>query len=699
MIKLPIVKEEIMSPITHRLLTALAVGSMAVAVAALVPAARADDAPEGSVALTALTGPQGGTLTVAAPTGVRAFEHVHVRMVAPDGATPEQAANQILNAKDVDVVDGFATLDLGPLARGTAVTADVHVREQKPPRTRILRGEGVAKLRPDLTVASVHAPEQTLSTRAIDVVADIEELNTDTGAKATLTLMLGPTPLAEPKPVTVGAGGTRTVTFEGVKLETPMTAALTVRVEDAAPYETDASNNARSRTVEVTENELVRANVLVDALGGYGAQFNQHVYAPVTNPPAASLPGMEEKVKALEPQLVRIFYNDDFEERQPNRVRNLASFVDTVQLAQESGATINITYQAVNVAKTKPVEAMTTFAAVLERLVKIEGYTNVRWVTVANEPNSTSLTMAEYEALNRALDAQLIARGLRGQIRMMGGDLVSTSQRAWFAYIAANMNDLFDAYSVHIYWDYWNTPFFKETRLKDVRRIVTEELPAAARKPTYVMEFGVRGKSFPGKPNVESGYWEDGTDIARTNIAAFQQLWFDLAAAQLGFTGSVKWDAYWGRYHSTYNSLYSLIGPASEGWPLFPGYHATNLLLQTTARGWQVLQVGPWEENDWKFGITDAAEKELAAYAGDAGQLTLMGLDSRGRDLNTVSSESPEYSIGGLPANTEFGLALWNATGDGTNSIAGTVTTNAAGVARFDVPLHAAFALTTVPVS
>ena len=136
-----------------------------------------------------------------------------------------------------------------------------------------------------------------------------------------------------------------------------------------------------------------------------------------------------------------------------------------------------------------------------------------------------------------------------------------------------------------------------------------------------------------------------------------------------------------------------------EGWPLFPGYHATNLLLQTTARGWQVLQVGPWEEDDWKVGVIDQAEKELTAYAGPGGQLTLMGLDSRGRDLNTVSPESPEYSIGGLPANTQFGLALWNATGDGKNSIAGTVTSNAAGVARFQVPLQAAFALTNVPVS
>ena len=34
------------------------------------------------------------------------------------------------------------------------------------------------------------------------------------------------------------------------------------------------------------------------------------------------------------------------------------------------------------------------------------------------------------------------------------------------------MNDVFDAYSVHVYWDYWNTPFCMEYRLKDVRKIV-----------------------------------------------------------------------------------------------------------------------------------------------------------------------------------------------------------------------------------
>jgi hypothetical protein len=79
-------------------------------------------------------------------------------------------------------------------------------------------------------------------------------------------------------------------------------------------------------------------------------------------------------------------------------------------------------------------------------------------------------------------------------------------------------------------------------------------------------------------------------------------------------------------------------------------------------------------------------------------QLTLMGLEMRGRLLNTASDETPSYSIGGLTPSTRLNLAIWNANGDGRTSAATEITTSAAGVARFEVPLQAAFALTTVDV-
>ena len=153
--------------------------------------------------------------------------------------------------------------------------------------------------------------------------------------------------------------------------------------------------------------------------------------------------------------------------------------------------------------------------------------------------------------------------------------------------MAANMNDIVDAYSVHIYWDYWNTPFFMEFRLKDVRKIVTEELPAETRKPTYVMEFGVRGVGpFAGQADARVGLLAKTapTSLGPTSPRS-SSCWFDLATVQLGFTGSVEVGRILGEYNASYNSSYCTIGPAAEGWPLFPTYHALRLLLPDDAAG------------------------------------------------------------------------------------------------------------------
>lgn len=651
------------------------------------------DAPY-SMQLRALTGPQGAdlTLAVAASAGcadVAALKKVQLKTFAADGSLDD-----VRNLDDVPAPGGVAGLELGQLERSRRIEADVLVQTGTPPRTYVLRGEATTRLRPDLVVAAVRAPLQTLTTRPVDVQAEIAELNGDTGATATVTLLWGPSVLGTAA-VTVAAGGRASASFAGVALTTAAPVELSVLVSDVSPAETDVTNNGRGATVDVTAHELARSRVLVPSLGGYGAQLDQHVYAAVTPAPPGSLPGLEEKVKELEPQLVRIFFNED----QERDAGQLASFVETVELAHEAGATINITYQTAARAKLQPDRYMGEFAALLDDLVRTRGLTGVRWVTVQNEVNATAVTFDQYDALYRALDAHLSARGLRDHVRLMGGDLVRDKQRIWFQFMAEDMNDVLDAYSVHIYWNYWDTAFM-ESRLRDVRQIVSQELPPAAQKPVYVTESGVRGiQSLPGKPAIQPGYWADGTQLNRTNIAAFQQLWFDLASAQLGFTGAVKWDAYWGKYNPGYNAFYYMIGAPEEGWPLFPTYHATRLLLQTTQRGWQVLGLDPWTSDDWALGEADGPEQELTAYAGPDGELTLMGLDTRGASLNAASPETSSYSIGGLPPSTAFTLAVWNASASGENAVGGTVATNAAGVARFEVPLHAAFALTTVPVS
>ena len=100
----------------------------------------------------------------------------------------------------------------------------------------------------------------------------------------------------------------------------------------------------------MTEHELpTPSEVLFPSLGGYGAQFNNHLYAPITPTPHDGYGDVEDKVKELEPQLVRIFYNDNWDGnwngKFPGWPQNYDSFVRVVQLAQDAGATIDISFQ------------------------------------------------------------------------------------------------------------------------------------------------------------------------------------------------------------------------------------------------------------------------------------------------------------------------------------------------------------------
>jgi hypothetical protein len=694
-----------------------------VVVGAAPPTARSDDAPlcpkDGAYTMTlrALTGPADTELRigVAAAPGcgaVTTVRHVQIKI-------HELSGNHVAvkNLNDVAVTDGAALVTLDRIDRGRRIEVQSQVKTGTQAETLVLDGNATAMLRPDLTVTSVQAPLQTLTTRAIDVLAEVGEVKGDTGATAHVTLAGTIGPVAAPVDVTVPAGGHVSVTFPGVVLSMPAATELRVIVSDTAPVEYDIANQSRATKVEVTKHELVSSRLLVPSLGGYGYQFNGHLYAPITNPPPATLLDLESKVKALEPQLVRIFYNDNWEanadKSHPEWAQNLESFKDVVELANDSGASIVIDYQSVTYARTNPTLWMGRFADVLQDLVQTRGLTNVRWAVIGNEPNSTSLPLTTYEALYRALDAQLVTRGLRTQIGLVGGDLVQLTEgtasghRAWFDYMATHMNDVIDAWSEHIYWNYWDH-FRMEQRLKDVSYLVHTELPESARKPTFILEYGVRGMNACGtETTVTAAYYNDPpacTELRRMSLAGFQKVWFTVTSAQLGFDGASNWDLFWSIYDRGKNQQsYWTIGPPEENWALYPSYYAAQLLDQTTARGWQVLAVDPVMRDDeatrYDDPYPDELEQELTAYHGPDGQLTLVGLDTRGGELIAPTGESSAYSVGGLPPFTTFTLALWNGTGDGTNSVVDTITTTGAGVARFDVPLQAAFVLTTVPVS
>jgi hypothetical protein len=508
---------------------------------------------------------------------------------------------------------------------------------------------------------------------------------------------------------------------------------------------------------------------LVPFLMGFGAQFNQNVFVPIakTEPgrisgaPEGSFADLEEKVVDLAPQFVRVFFEPG--QSPPPGPSGLVgsstldSLIRTVNLARKAGATILVTLAGGDLppaanegekaaspapdpsATSEPAKwqaGLSWFAEVLEQLVTPQPTMSL-WVTLENEPNTPgderNVTPENVGEAYRYLDTILIDKGLRSKepggeqrVRYMGGDLVENDQAAWFEYMAEDMADLFDAYSVHIYWNYWDTARFIE-RLAGVQAIL-ESLPEGGRKPVLVTEHGLRGyfgwptRSDEAKlaasydellqPAPSSGFFVPATGtsgtietgialqspwlpIEQTNIAAFQTAWFQIQAAQTGFAGMSKWDCYWGMYDLDQQAFYAIGPPAPVGagevlkWPVYPMYYLLWLFSHTTEVGWNVVAVDPTAQ-------APASTTHLAAFAGPNAGLTVIGLDERGSAINDVSDETVSYTIGGLPAGT-FNLILWNANGDGKLTSRELDVTD--GVTTLTAPLQAVFAVANKQLS
>ena len=178
------------------------------------------------------------------------------------------------------------------------------------------------------------------------------------------------------------------------------------------------------------------------------------------------------------------------------------------------------------------------------------------------------MTLAQYEQVYRLLDrraprAEACATASTSWAATCSGRRVGQSQAEWFTYLANHMGDLLDAWSVHVYWEFWDAAKI-DRRLEAEVRTIFSVIPAEQRRPLFVTEFGVRGvPTFEGEPASSRAGGRTGRGC-RDDAAAFQQAWFMIRAAQLGFTGTVKWDLYPAKYDAGTQD-HSALGPGARG--------------------------------------------------------------------------------------------------------------------------------------
>jgi hypothetical protein len=86
----------------------------------------------------------------------------------------------------------------------------------------------------------------------------------------------------------------------------------------------------------------------------------------------------------------------------------------------------------------------------------------------------------------------------------------------------------------------------------------------------------------------------------------------------------------------------------------------------------------------------------LSAYAGKKKQLTVIGLDTLGAQLNTGTATTSSYAIAGFPPSKPVNLLVWNANADGLVAPRQKVTADPNGVVNVTVAQHEVFVLTTI---
>jgi hypothetical protein len=185
---------------------------------------------------------------------------------------------------------------------------------------------------------------------------------------------------------------------------------------------------------------------------------------------------------------------------------------------------------------------------------------------------------------------------------------------------------------------------------------------------------------------VDPGVYQDAegneTPISETNLAAFEQAWFNMLSVNDGFTGMSKWDMYRAQYDFGYQD-HSLIGyvfnPASgeDQWPLRPSYGMEWLMANTTGQHWRVV------------GYTGMSTvKVVTPFLSPTGDLTIFALSS--------DQAASSVSVGNLPVGTEFRMLVWNADGSGKVSDGGRVNTGGTGTLTVPVPAGSLVALTSM---
>jgi hypothetical protein len=147
---------------------------------------------------------------------------------------------------------GYASHSLANLTRGSGVQVQANVSGIDANRADVVTVSGTVRMRPDIAVTAISAPENALVGVPFTVVADVGELNGDVGARANCVVSVDGTPVGTATGIWVDAAGAVSCLFT-VSVSTPGVAKIAVTATGIKPGDYDSANNVKETSIRVDQ--------------------------------------------------------------------------------------------------------------------------------------------------------------------------------------------------------------------------------------------------------------------------------------------------------------------------------------------------------------------------------------------------------------------------------------------------------------
>ncbi|MBC7289318.1 MAG: hypothetical protein H5T86_15020, partial [Armatimonadetes bacterium] len=137
-----------------------------------------------------------------------------------------------------------------------------------------------------------------------------------------------------------------------------------------------------------------------------------------------------------------------------------------------------------------------SWARLLKYLRQDQGFTNVRYIAIYNEPNGRGISFEDYADVYRAIDRALREAGIRRDVAILGPD--ETGAFSWFERAVRELDDVIDIYDAHNYTANTGEEFalWTKPRVDILPALRTPDSYGNKRKALMICEFGMnRGAS------------------------------------------------------------------------------------------------------------------------------------------------------------------------------------------------------------